>query len=479
MVYLTTQGDSLRTGADGIVQFAPSPGVHTVLAHSFGWADASETRTVTQGGSETVVLTIVPKPVVMFTGVVRTTAGGGPLAEGEVSLAYTTYHDHAAADGVYMLHDVPDDTYRLEVRRAGHIPIELDRRIGPAFPGQDYALTPAQTWLDLQSGTGWTVGAAGDNATAGLWTRVTPVGTGDRPIAGSMPMGPAPARARHAWPFDLQHEEPPALATINCAPYLDHSPGSASMCWVTGQSPDSTNIYSGDVDAGRTSLTTPAFNMTGMAIPTIGYWRWFASYYPIGLSNGHNGPDPDDFLITLISNDNGSNWTVVDTTRGLENHWKERAVRVADYVTPTTQVKLRFVAAELGAPGVDTACEAAIDDLTLYDAANLPVGVPPARGAGVSFRAPWPNPAAGDVRLVLDLPERGDVNVEVADVTGRRIATLYRGTASAGPLTLAWDGRDATGREAPAGLYFARADVRDPAGGMPTHHSTARFVRVR
>ena len=29
-VYLTTQGDSLTTPADGIVQFAPSPGTHTV-----------------------------------------------------------------------------------------------------------------------------------------------------------------------------------------------------------------------------------------------------------------------------------------------------------------------------------------------------------------------------------------------------------------------------------------------------------------
>jgi hypothetical protein len=425
-----------------------------------------------------VTLTIVPKPTVLFTGVVRTTAGGGPLAESEVNLAYTSFHNHAGTDGVYMLHDVPDDTYRLEVRRAGHIPILLDRRIGPAFPGQDYWLTPAAQWLDLESGTGWTAGATGDNATQGVWTRVPPVGTGQRPNPPSMPMHPGGTRARLAWPMDAQHEEVPALATINCAPYLDHSPGTAGACWVTGQSPDSNNIYGGDVDNGKTSLTTPAFDMTGMAVPTIGYWRWFASWFPIGLSNGHDGPDPDDFLAVLISND-GTNWTPVDTTRGMENHWKERAVRVADYVTPTNQVRLRFVAADLGTPGVDTACEAAIDDVTAYDAANVPVGIPPPRGAGVSFRTPWPNPAVGEVRLVLDLPEQGDVAVEVTDLAGRRVATIYRGGASPGPLALAWDGRDDAGREAPAGLYFTRATVRLAGLVGPPRHAIARFVRVK
>ena len=48
-VNLVSQGDSLRTPADGIVQFAPSPGLHTVRARRFGTFDAQATRTVSVG----------------------------------------------------------------------------------------------------------------------------------------------------------------------------------------------------------------------------------------------------------------------------------------------------------------------------------------------------------------------------------------------------------------------------------------------
>jgi flagellar hook assembly protein FlgD len=76
------------------------------------------------------------------------------------------------------------------------------------------------------------------------------------------------------------------------------------------------------------------------------------------------------------------------------------------------------------------------------------------------------------VRLVLDLPAAGEVSVEVLDVSGRRVCTLHQGAARAGELPLVWDGRDAGGREAPAGLYFARA----AAAG---EQALTRFARVR
>jgi hypothetical protein len=90
--------------------------------------------------------------------------------------------------------------------------------------------------------------------------------------------------------------------------------------------------------------------MTGMTTPTLAYWRWFYG----------SPPDPADYLIAEISNDGGQSWTAVDTTRGVLNDWDEATIRVADYVTPTNQVKLRFVAADEGDPL--TVVEAAIDD---------------------------------------------------------------------------------------------------------------------
>jgi len=492
--HLTTLGDSLTTPADGVVQFAPGPGSHTVLAHAFGYYDASATRTVTNGSRDTVTLDLVPRPTGPFAGIVRDATTHAPINGAEVSLAYTGVHLHTGANGLYSL-QVPDDMYRLEVRAAGHVPIELDRRIGPAFPGNDYELAPAPVWDPLEVAPGWTVGAAGDFAFSGIWTWVVPQGTGPRPstepepeppVAHSAPgqrvtpgpAGPTPGAgltgARRPsgglLPLSAQHEGEAPGALPNMAPYFDHTPGTGNRCFVTGNSADSVNIDDADVDGGKTSLTTPAMNLAAMAEPTIGYWRWFASYFPTGIGIGHNGPDINDYLAVLISNDNGTNWTPVDTTRGMLNEWEECAIRVADFVTPTTQVKLRFVATD---GGNATTCEAGIDDLVAYDAAIPPVGVPdPVPPARLAFRAPVPNPAAGAVRLTLEVPAAGEVSVEVLDVSGRRVCTLHRGVAQAGSLPLVWDGRDASGRAAPAGLYFARA----AAAGA---HALARFARVR
>jgi hypothetical protein len=143
---------------------------------------------------------------------------------------------------------------------------------------------------------------------------------------------------------------------------------------------------------------------------------------------------------------------------------------VLDYLTATSQMKVRFVAAD-GGPG--NYVEAAVDDLTLYDAAAAPISAPPSGSPRrMSFRTPWPNPATGAVRLILDLPAGAAVSIDVQDLQGRRVRGLYRGDAPAGPLALDWDGRDASGREVPAGLYFVRATTG-------ADQAVARLVRGR
>src|SRR5262249_19580493 len=197
------------------------------------------------------------------------------------------------------------------------------------------------------------------------------------------------------------------------------------MCWVTGQGTNPTDIGENDVDNGRTSLTSPALDLTGMSDPTIGYWRWF---YASG--------NQDDWFAVLISNDGGVTWATVDTTRGVHNHWEERTIRVADYLKPTAQMRVRFVAADLP-PG--TIVEAALDDFTTYDAALPNVGVPAAPAPrALALTAPRPNPARGPVRLTLELPRSGYARVEVLDLGGRLVRTLHAGAARAGAWRPGW-----------------------------------------
>jgi len=90
------------------------------------------------------------------------------------------------------------------------------------------------------------------------------------------------------------------------------------------------------------------------------------------------------------------------------------------------------------------------------------LAVPAPRADALELRAATPNPFAGATRIEWVLAARGDADVSVFDVTGRRIATLFTGDAGAGPHAATWDGRTDGGALAPAGVYHCV--LRTPAG---------------
>jgi hypothetical protein len=104
---------------------------------------------------------------------------------------------------------------------------------------------------------------------------------------------------------------------------------------------------------------------------------------------------------------------------------------------------------------------------------TLAVGPPPAghRASGVSLSVPSPNPSRGRVSLTLELAAPGRAEVTVFDAGGRRVRTLVSGRLEAGRHPIAWDGSDAAGMSAPAGVYFVRATTPDGAARQ-------RLVRV-
>jgi subtilisin family serine protease len=89
---------------------------------------------------------------------------------------------------------------------------------------------------------------------------------------------------------------------------------------------------------------------------------------------------------------------------------------------------------------------------------NLSTGAPMV--AATTFRVDGgaPNPFASQtsVRFTLDAP--GDIRLGVFDVAGRFVRTLVDGPLTAGSHARTWDGTDATGRSASAGVYFARLE---------------------
>jgi len=73
-----------------------------------------------------------------------------------------------------------------------------------------------------------------------------------------------------------------------------------------------------------------------------------------------------------------------------------------------------------------------------------------------------PNPFSPETRIAFDLPRALDVNMSIYNVQGRRVVNLLDERLPAGKYSVAWDGRDASGRHVAPGVYWysLRADGR-------------------
>ena len=185
------------------------------------------------------------------------------------------------------------------------------------------------------SNAGWTVGITGDNATAGLWVRVNPNGTTGNG---------APAQ-----------------------PEDDRTPTPGVNCWVTGQGAVGAAVGSADVDGGQTTLVSPNYDVTGLNDVRFSYWRWYSN-------EAGSSPNADTMPVEL-SVDGGTTWVLVEDVTENARAWVLRSFRVADFATPTSQLRLRFRARDLGSGSV---IEAGVDDVRVW---------------GVTLECTPPNPA--------------------------------------------------------------------------------------
>jgi len=76
----------------------------------------------------------------------------------------------------------------------------------------------------------------------------------------------------------------------------------------------------------------------------------------------------------------------------------------------------------------------------------------------MAFAPPSPNPAGATTSLGYSLPRASVVRLAIYDPAGRLVRELVRGAQAAGEHAERWDLREANGRAANAGLYFARLE---------------------
>tara|TARA_R110000782_G_scaffold12913_2_gene38211 strand:- start:6219 stop:8552 length:2334 start_codon:yes stop_codon:yes gene_type:complete len=175
----------------------------------------------------------------------------------------------------------------------------------------------------METDTGWTVGVPSDTATTGIWNRMAPQAT-------------------------------------TAQPSTDHTPAGTD-CWITDGNAGSSQ-GANDVDGGATTLTSPALDASAAGNEAVlVYWRWYAN-------NTGSAPDADSMPV-LISGDDGATWTTLETVTENAGAWVERRFRIADFVTPSDAVRVRFVARDEGSGSI---VEAAVDDLRIEAGACAP-----------------------------------------------------------------------------------------------------------
>jgi hypothetical protein len=156
-------------------------------------------------------------------------------------------------------------------------------------------------------------------------------------------------------------------------------------------------------------------------------------------------------FIKTIDPNNGwqmTNFITVNTT-AIPAMWNTYTISIpvtADLVGQFMQFGFASTATHNNASGV------IYDNVVWHQTAGAGVGDGTLAG-GLQLSAAAPNPFRNATRLVFTLPQRGDADLSVFDVTGRHVATLFHGDAAAGPHTATWNGRSSGGSLAPSGVY--------------------------
>ena len=106
-------------------------------------------------------------------------------------------------------------------------------------------------------------------------------------------------------------------------------------------------------------------------------------------------------------------------------------------------------------------------------------GIPAEDGSAsqVGLRIMHENPVRPPARVGYAIPASGEVRLRVYDIHGRWVRTLDHRQAAAGTHAAAWDGRDAAGRQAPAGTYFYRLDAHLGDANLDTRTSKVLLLR--
>jgi len=80
---------------------------------------------------------------------------------------------------------------------------------------------------------------------------------------------------------------------------------------------------------------------------------------------------------------------------------------------------------------------------------------------GISIQDAFPNPFNASTIIRYELQEQSIVHLEIYDLLGQKVRTLFRGEQPAGIHNIQWNGLNFAGISLPSGVYLYRVNAGD------------------
>jgi hypothetical protein len=160
-----------------------------------------------------------------------------------------------------------------------------------------------------------------------------------------------------------------------------------------------------DVDALVTTLTSPVFDISDFNEPTLLYYRWF-------VNAGGNSTPNDQLRVTIDNGIEEVTLEALDVSYPFMGEWQLNLVNIADYITPTNNMRVSFETSD--SPNSGHLVEAAVDAFQVYDA-DPDVGITSIQQNAPSLQI-LPNPCTSQTTISLhnaDQYWQNDTNLQI------------------------------------------------------------------
>jgi choice-of-anchor B domain-containing protein len=385
----TLVNESSNNSGDYATGFATA-GTYTVTYSLLNYATKTETVTLNNGVLTIKDVQLQPLQAFVLTGNVTEMIASTPSIDDAQILIYNDDYSYDAttdAAGNFNVSGFYNGDYNIVIGKWGYKQRNIASQSIPANSSSLNFTLEKGYEDDFTLNLGWSTTST---ATTGDWERATPIGITDQQYGQTTPGD-------------------------------DILTDFGDKAFVTGNG--GTSAGANDVDNGVVDLFSPSFDVSTYNDPYFSYHYWF-------FNQGNQSTPNDEFVIKLSD---GNQTVTIETITQSQGVWSaKKVIRISDYLTPTSDMKVIFSTSDLPASGHFV--EAAVDVFAVFDSFNVNTNNIEEQLAELTIS---PNPSSNQFNIDYQLINRfNQGQIQVYNAVGQLMETapieLTKGQISLG-----------------------------------------------